>query len=58
MNQEMIDLLNSLYRLELVKALYDQRIIEQEDYKKFLIDIAGNIIDEKPKESSKEESNV
>jgi hypothetical protein len=43
MNQEMIDILVAIYRFEIVKALYDQRIIDQENYRSFLINTASGI---------------
>lgn len=45
MNQEMIDILVAIYRFEIVKALYDQRIIAQDNYKEYLMNIAEGIID-------------
>lgn len=45
MNQEMIDILVAIYRFEIVKALYDQRIIAQDNYKEYLMNIAEDIID-------------
>lgn len=45
MNQEMIDILMAIYRFEIIKALYDQRIIAQDNYKEYLMNIAGGIID-------------
>ena len=45
MNQEMIDILVAIYRFEIVKALYDQRIIAQDNYKEYLMNIAVGIID-------------
>lgn len=47
MNQEMIDIMTAIYKLELVKELYDQRIIDQENYKAYLISISGDIISKK-----------
>lgn len=45
MNQEMIDILVAIYRFEIVKALYDQRIIAQDNYKEYLMNIASGVID-------------
>lgn len=52
MNQEMINIMTAIYRLELIKELYDQRIIDQENYKDYLVSISGDII------SKKEETEV
>ena len=52
MNQEMIDIMTAIYRLELIKELYDQRIIDQENYKAYLISISGNIISKKENEDT------
>lgn len=52
MNQEMINIMTAIYRLELIKELYDQRIIDQENYKDYLVSISGDII------SKKEETGV
>lgn len=45
MNQEIVEILTALYRLEIVKELYDQRVIAQENYREFLMSIAGDIIE-------------
>lgn len=47
MNQEMINIMTAIYRLELIKELYDQRIIDQENYKEYLVSISGDIISKK-----------
>lgn len=47
MNQEMINIMTAIYRLELIKELYDQRIIDQENYKDYLVSISGDIISKK-----------
>ena len=47
MNQEMINIMTAIYRLELIKELYDQRIIDQENYKAYLISISDGIISKK-----------
>lgn len=43
MNGEIVELLMAIYRLSVVKELYDQRIIDQENYRNFLMNIAGGI---------------
>jgi hypothetical protein len=45
MNQEMVEILTAIYRLEIVKELYDQRIIGQENYKEFLMSSASGVIE-------------
>lgn len=45
MNQEMVEILTAIYRLEIVKELYDQRIIGQENYKEFLMNAASGVIE-------------
>lgn len=45
MNQEMVEILMAIYRLEIVKELYDQRIIGQENYKEFLMNAASGVIE-------------
>ena len=44
MNQEIVEMLSLLYKFEVVKALYDQRIITQENYKEYLMTIAKGVI--------------
>jgi hypothetical protein len=43
MNGEIVELLMAIYRLSVVKELYDQRIVDQENYRSFLINTASGI---------------
>lgn len=43
MNGEIVEILMAIYRLSVVKELYDQRIIDQENYRNLLMNIASGI---------------
>ena len=43
MNGEIVELLMTIYRLSVVKELYDQRMIDPENYRNFLVNIASGI---------------
>lgn len=52
MNQEIVELLTAIYRLEVVKEMYDQRIIGQENYKEFLMSAASGVVEMKQNEDA------
>ena len=45
MNEELKDTLVAMYRLQLVRAMYEERMITPDNYKEYLISTASGVLD-------------